>query len=218
VSGDRQRSGRAGLEAQRGAIAAACRRQRWQLLELVEEIGRSAEDAKRPGIAEPLRLLEAADKQALVAAKRDRLSRVLLDLASLVATAQQQGWALVALDCALEPTPTEEATANLLATFAPFERQLISQRTTAALAATRAHGVRLGRPPTISQYGDRPNQTRANSRQEPGRDRERTQRRPHPHRPRRPPLVPRNHPLHTQPNNLTSHPVAEWTAPGSMDT
>jgi hypothetical protein len=49
VSGDRQRSTRAGLEAQRGAIAAACRRQRWQLLELVEQIGRSAEEAKRPG-------------------------------------------------------------------------------------------------------------------------------------------------------------------------
>jgi DNA invertase Pin-like site-specific DNA recombinase len=152
VSGDRQRSARAGLEAQRGAIAAACRRQRWQLLELVEQIGRSAEEAKRPGIAEPLRLLEAADKQALVAAKRDRLSRLLPDLASLVATAQQQGWALVALDCALEPTPTEAANANLLATFAPFERQLISERTRAALAATRAHGVRLGRPPTISPY------------------------------------------------------------------
>ncbi len=40
-------------------------------------------EANAPGIAEPLRLLEAADKQALVAAKRDRLSRVLLDLASL---------------------------------------------------------------------------------------------------------------------------------------
>jgi hypothetical protein len=40
-------------------------------------------EAKRPGIAEPLPLLEAADKQALVAAKRDRLSRLLPDLASL---------------------------------------------------------------------------------------------------------------------------------------
>jgi hypothetical protein len=51
VSGDRQSSARAGPEAQRRAIAAACRRQRWQLLdllELVEQIGRSAEDAKRP--------------------------------------------------------------------------------------------------------------------------------------------------------------------------
>jgi hypothetical protein len=116
---------------------------------------------------------------------------VLLDLVGLVATAQQQGWALVALDCAVEPTPTQEANANLLATFAQFERQLISQRTRAALARKRAQGVRLGRPPNDLPIRDRPNQTRANSGQQPGRDLERTQRRPHPHRPRRPPLVPR---------------------------
>jgi len=40
----------------------------------------------------------------------------------------------------------------LLATFAPFERRLISQRTRQALASKRAQGVRLGRPPTISAY------------------------------------------------------------------
>jgi DNA invertase Pin-like site-specific DNA recombinase len=35
--------------------------------------------------------------------------------------------------------------ANLLATFAQFERRLIGQRTKEALAAKRAQGVRLGR-------------------------------------------------------------------------
>ena len=39
--------------------------------------------------------------------------------------------------------------ANMLATFARFERRLISQRTREALAVKRANGVRLGRPPTI---------------------------------------------------------------------
>jgi DNA invertase Pin-like site-specific DNA recombinase len=36
--------------------------------------------------------------------------------------------------------------ANVLATFAQFERRLIGQRTREALAAKRAAGVRLGRP------------------------------------------------------------------------
>lgn len=153
VRSDGQSSGRADLEAQRRAIAAACKRHRWQLLERVAEVGRSPEAVNRPGIAEPLRLLESADKQALVAAKQDRLSQALLDLASLLATAQQHGWALVALDCALEPTtPAGEASAHLLATFAQFERGLISKRTRAALARTRSQGVRLGRPPTMSRY------------------------------------------------------------------
>ena len=41
---------------------------------------------------------------------------------------------------------------NVLASFAPFERRLISKRTREALARKRAQGVRLGRPPTMSPY------------------------------------------------------------------
>ncbi len=85
--------GRSGeLEAQRRALAAACKRRGWQLLEAVEEAGLSAEDLKRPGIEEALRALERADAQALVAAKRELLSQALPDLACLLASAQQQCW------------------------------------------------------------------------------------------------------------------------------
>jgi DNA invertase Pin-like site-specific DNA recombinase len=40
--------------------------------------------------------------------------------------------------------------ANMLVTFAQFERRLIGQRTREALAAKRASGVRLGRPVSLS--------------------------------------------------------------------
>ena len=62
----------------------------------------------------------------------------------LLATAQAQGWALVALDCAPEPTrPAGKQTANVLATFAPLERGLISTRVREALAFKRAeHSAR----------------------------------------------------------------------------
>jgi DNA invertase Pin-like site-specific DNA recombinase len=41
--------------------------------------------------------------------------------------------------------------AHLLAAFGQFERRLIGQRTKEALAAKKAAGVRLGRPPTVRE-------------------------------------------------------------------
>jgi DNA invertase Pin-like site-specific DNA recombinase len=150
VSTEEQSDSGAGLEAQRRAIEAECLRRGWQLLEVVEDAGFSAKDLKRPGIQEALRVLQEGDAKALVAAKLDRLSRSMIDFTALMATAQKQGWALVALDCAVDTTtPAGEAMANVLATFAQFERRLISQRTREALAVKRSQGVRLGRPTTM---------------------------------------------------------------------
>src|SRR5207248_9344249 len=68
-----------------------------------------------------------------------------------MAKAQPQGWALVALDCAVDTTtPAGEAMAHVLATFAQFERRLIGQRTREALAVKKRQGVRLGRPQSIA--------------------------------------------------------------------
>ena len=47
-------------------------------------------------------MLESAEAKGLVARKPDRAQRLLLELACLLASAQKQGWALVALDCALD--------------------------------------------------------------------------------------------------------------------
>jgi DNA invertase Pin-like site-specific DNA recombinase len=55
-------------------------------------------------------------------------------------------------DCVVDTsTPTGEAMANMLATFAQFERRLIWERTREALAVKKAQGVRLGRPRTLPQ-------------------------------------------------------------------
>ena len=66
----------------------------------------------------------------------------MIDFTALMGTAQKQSWALVAFACAVDTsTPTGEAMANMLATFAQFERRLISRRTKEALAVKRASGV-----------------------------------------------------------------------------
>src|SRR4051812_8697680 len=152
VSTSEQASSGAGLEAQRLAIIAECERRGWHLVETLEDAGYSARDLRRPGIQEALRALEAGKASALVVAKLDRLSRSMLDFSKLMAKATSEHWALVALDVAVDTsTPSGEAMANMLATFAQFERRLISQRTKDALAVKKAQGVRLGRPPTMPQ-------------------------------------------------------------------
>jgi DNA invertase Pin-like site-specific DNA recombinase len=152
VSTSEQVSSGAGLESQRRAILAECKRRGWHLVETIEDAGYSARDLRRPGIQEALRALEAGKASALVVAKLDRLSRSMLDFSKLMAKATREHWALVALDVAVDTsTPSGEAMANMLATFAQFERRLISQRTKEALAVKKASGVRLGRPPTVPQ-------------------------------------------------------------------
>ena len=150
VSTDEQSRSGAGIEAQRAAIEGECQRRGWQLLDTIEDRGFSAKDLKRPGIQTALETLQAGCADALVVGKLDRLSRSMLDFTDLMAKAQKQSWALVALDCAVDTTtPAGEAMANVLATFAQFERRLIGQRTRDALAARKAQGVRLGRPRSV---------------------------------------------------------------------
>jgi DNA invertase Pin-like site-specific DNA recombinase len=107
----------------------------------------SGKSAKRVGLERARRLLAAGEASALITDKMDRLSRSLLDFATIMQDSQRQGWALIALDAPADPsTPQGEMMATMLATFATFERRLIGQRTRAALAERRAAGVKLGRP------------------------------------------------------------------------
>jgi DNA invertase Pin-like site-specific DNA recombinase len=147
VSTAEQADSRAGLEAQRAAIEAECKRRGWTIIETIEDAGRSAKDLKRPGIIRALEELKRGRADALVVSKLDRLSRSMLDFTGLMARATKENWALVALDCAVDTTtPAGEAMAHVLATFAQFERRLIGQRTREALAQKKAQGVQLGRP------------------------------------------------------------------------
>ena len=149
VSTEEQGLSGAGLEAQKKAILSECNRRGWTLVESFEEVG-SGKDLKRPGVQAALEVLSRQEADGLVVAKLDRLSRSMLDFAGVMATAQKQSWALVALDCSIDSsTPAGEAMAHVMATFAQFERRLIGQRTREALAVKRAAGVRLGRPSAI---------------------------------------------------------------------
>lgn len=148
-----------GLHAQRRAIDEAARQHGWSL-EYFTERGVSAVARRRPELERALHLVEelarvapgapiGPDPPVLVVAKLDRLARNLWDYAQLVERARRNGWQLLALDAPDASTPAGEAMQGMVAIFAQLERRLIAARTRESLAAARARGVRLGRPPAI---------------------------------------------------------------------
>jgi DNA invertase Pin-like site-specific DNA recombinase len=103
--------------------------------------------AQRPGLAAAIEGVEAGQAGGLLAAKLDRISRSVLDTASLMEQARRGGWELVTCDLAIDTsTPAGEATASMMAVFSQLERPLVAQRTRDALAVKESQGVRLGRP------------------------------------------------------------------------
>jgi DNA invertase Pin-like site-specific DNA recombinase len=99
----------------------------------------------RPGLLGALDRLTRGEASILVVSKMDRLSRSLLDFASIMQRAQREGRALVALDSPAHlTTPSGEAMAGVMAVFAPLERSLIAERTKAALAQRKAAGFGWG--------------------------------------------------------------------------
>jgi DNA invertase Pin-like site-specific DNA recombinase len=133
VSTDRQGRSGLGLDAQqaavRGYLGAAA-----PIAEFTEiETGKRND---RPELKQALALCRKR-KARLVIAKLDRLSRNL----AFIATLMDSGAEFVAVD---NPHATR-LTLHILAAVAEHEREMIADRTKAALQAAKARGMRLGR-------------------------------------------------------------------------
>lgn len=147
VSTEEQSVSGLGLADQRQRLEDESRLRGWATVVFVADEGYSAKNLQRPAIAQALEELRRGEASVLVVSKLDRLSRSLLDFATLMDRARREGWQLVVLDLALDTTtPSGQLMANVMASFAEYERQLIGQRTSAALQAKKAQGARLGRP------------------------------------------------------------------------
>jgi DNA invertase Pin-like site-specific DNA recombinase len=148
VSTHEQSIGGLGLGAQRSVLSAEVSRRGWPKVEWVSDDGFSGKDLARPGLTQVLAQIRAGD--VLAVAKLDRLSRSLFDFAGVMDCARREGWSLVVLDLGVDTTSAAgEMLANVMASFAQYERRLIGERTAAALAARKAQGMTLGRPVEI---------------------------------------------------------------------
>ena len=136
VSTERQGQSGLGLDAQKAAVAAYMRGLGELEAEFVEvESGRKDD---RPQLAAALALCRAKSGRVLVIAKLDRLARSVAFISNLM----ESGVAFVAVDM----PHANKLTMHVLAAVAEHEREMISHRTKAALAAAKARGTRLGNP------------------------------------------------------------------------
>jgi len=145
VSTEEQSRSGLGLAAQQEAITAHAVAKGWEV-EWIEDEGVSAKSLDRPGLTRALAELKSGRADAIVAAKLDRLSRSVMDFGHMLELSRKQRWGIIVLDFDLDTTTAAgRMFAGVMMQFAQFERELIGERTKAALAAARAKGVRLGR-------------------------------------------------------------------------
>lgn len=125
-----------GLEAQRHAVTSLCDARSWQIVAEFTEV-ESGKRNSRPQLAAAISRAKVMGAK-LVVAKLDRLSRD----AEFTLRLRNSG---VDFTCADNPD-VNRLTIGLLAVINEDERERISERTKAALAAAKARGVRLGNP------------------------------------------------------------------------
>jgi len=136
VSTDKQGHSRLGIEAQRKAVSDYLNGGNWQLLAEYVEI-ESGKRNDRPQLIAALAHAKAIGA-TIVIAKLDRLARNVAFISNLM----ESGVEFVAVDMPM----ANRLTVHVLAAVAEHEREMISQRTKAALAAAKARGTKLGNP------------------------------------------------------------------------
>lgn len=110
---------------------------------------KSGKNVDREELWKALDYLRPGD--TLVVPSLDRLGRSLQDLIAIVAGLRKRGIGFRSLKEALDTTtPGGRLVFHVFAALAEFIRELIIEGTHAGLAAARARGQRLGRPPAMT--------------------------------------------------------------------
>jgi DNA invertase Pin-like site-specific DNA recombinase len=150
VSSDDQARSGLGMEAQEAKLREECERRGLELLELSRDDGLTGTTLERPGLKRALERIALGEADGLVAPKLDRLSRSVIDFMLLVEWFEAAAARLIVLDHELDTgTANGRLMTTLLIAFAQFERDVISERTTAALGAKRARGEAISGPSVV---------------------------------------------------------------------
>ena len=141
------------LPLQSRAMREYAARRGWTVAMQVKEIGPGAAQRElREKVVEAARRREI---DVVLVWRLDRWGRSVTDLLATLQELEHLGVGFVSLTEALDlTTPAGRAMAGLLAVFAEFERELLTERVRAGLAHARRNGKRLGRPATAALHAD----------------------------------------------------------------
>ncbi len=136
------------LENQRAKIAAYCDLNDLELVEILEDAGKSGKDLNRDGLQQLLEKMKHHNIEALVVYKLDRLSRRVIDTLRLMELIEKHS---VAFHSITERVDTRTAMGrfflNMMASLNQMERDLISERTRDALQLKIVKNERAGQVP-----------------------------------------------------------------------
>lgn len=140
------------LDAQREAVEAYVRSQpNWSVLEeRYDDSGFSGGNTDRPAYQKMIEEVKAGKVDIVATYKLDRLSRSIADFILLTKLFEKHNVRFVATTQAFDTSnPVGRMTVNLLATFATFEREMISERTKDKMVAARKRGLWTGGCPPL---------------------------------------------------------------------
>jgi site-specific DNA recombinase len=142
------------LDAQREACAAFIQSQKhegWTVLPTqYDDGGYSGGTMERPALERLLADIEAAQVDAVVVYKVDRLTRALSDFAKLVEVFDRRGVSFVSITQQFSTTTSMgRLTLNVLLSFAQFEREVIGERVRDKIAASKKKGMWMGGIPPL---------------------------------------------------------------------
>ena len=163
ASSEEQAASGLSLEAQRERIRAYCVAHGWELADILTDAGWSARTLERPQMGVVRRLMRERLVDAVVAVKLDRLTRSVRDLHELLALSDETGVGLVSVTESMDTsTACGRLMLTMLGAMAEWEREVIAERTVAALAVKRARGERISRFSSIGhEAGPRGDHERA---------------------------------------------------------
>jgi site-specific DNA recombinase len=142
------------LESQSQAIRSyidSQRAQGWKALpEDYVDRGFSGKNTDRPAFKQMLKDIEAGKIDLVAVHRYDRISRSLLDFLQILRFFDKHGVHFVSVTQNFDTSSSAgRLLLNMLASFAEFERQMISERTAEKMAATRKKGMWTGGRPVL---------------------------------------------------------------------